>query len=604
MNPAPTRNSPPATRPAIAKLLTMAVCATLMVPALAPALLPAELAGALNPAALAQAQRVEPYVVAVTATEVPIRCGDSTLYYPVATSKAGDLLLVDGETTGWLRVAYPQGIDCFVPADEVATPTQEGGVLTTRLTKPSKLKAPNASAGVKGSYFHVYDAELPVGTLLRVTREVKDQDGKVSHYAVAAPAGARGFISREAVRRATGEESAKLMAQLTPGSGTPAPAAPSTAAVNPLPAPASNASTPTAATPTAPAEISMAAPATGTSATPPPPPPPATSTTTSALPITIPTPTTPTSGASAPASGGVVEITGTGAVPTRTDVPGTIPVAAQGQTTPTPTATPAATPAAAPAQTPAPAPVTPTVPEATPTPPAPTPTPAPAPTAPPVRTLPALSTANMPQSLGELAATFNRVQRQPLMEAELEPAIAQFEAFRTQLGASERDRKLAGALQGYIDALRLRLDVRESTVRAQSLTQSKALTDTDLGRQIIALERQRVYNVIGRLVRSTVYDGGRVPLLYRVMSPEPGAARTLGYLLPDERFDLPSKLEQVVGIIGDIRPEPALRTNLIDPRRVDVVSLSPIVVSPDIPGVVLPARTVPPTPAGLEPAEK
>jgi hypothetical protein len=585
MNPAPTRKCPLTTRPTAATLVRAALASTLVLPVLGASLLPADVARALSPAALAQAQRVEPYVVAVTATEVPIRCGDSTLYYPVATSKAGDLLLVDGETTGWLRVAYPQGIDCFVPADEVATPTQEGGVLTTRLTKPSKLKAPNASAGVKGSYFHVYDAELPVGTLLRVTREVKDQDGKVSHYAVAAPAGARGFISREAVRRATADESAKLMAQLTPGSGTPAPAAPSTAAVNPIAPP-----TPAASAPTAPAEISMATPATGTT--------PATSTTTSALPIAIPTtPTTPTTtpstGASAPASGGVVEITGAGAVPTPTDVPGTIPVAAQGQTTPTPTPTP--TPAATPTPTPTPAPITPTPAPAT-TPPAPTPP------APPARTLPVLTTANMPQSLGELAATFNRVQRQPLMEAELEPAIVQFEAFRAQLGASERDRKLAGALQGYIDALRLRLDVRESTVRAQSLTQTKALTDTELGQQIIALERQRVYNVIGRLVRSTVYDGGRVPLLYRVMSPEPGAARTLGYLLPDERFDLPSKLEQVVGIIGDIRPEPALRTNLIDPRRVDVVSLSPIVVSPDIPGVVLPAR--PATPQGLEPAEK
>jgi len=194
---------------------------------------------------------------------------------------------------------------------------------------------------------------------------------------------------------------------------------------------------------------------------------------------------------------------------------------------------------------------------------------------------------NLRLNLNQIAETFNRVNKQPLATAEFETAIAQIEAFRATLGTSEREVKLSNALEGYAQALRLRVQLRESQKAGQTAVKEGTLQGTELGKRVVELERQRVYNVIGRLVRSTVYDGDRVPLLYRVMSPEPGAARTLGYLLPSEKFDLVNKLEQVVGIIGEVRPEESLRTNLIIPRRVDVVSLAPIVVSPDIPGVVI-----------------
>jgi hypothetical protein len=207
-------------------------------------------------------------------------------------------------------------------------------------------------------------------------------------------------------------------------------------------------------------------------------------------------------------------------------------------------------------------------------------------------------------NLNQIAETFNRVMRQPLATAELETAIAQIEAFRATLGSSERDNRLSTALQSYVDALRLRMEVRDGQRAGEAAARSTTLQGTELGQRVIELERQRIYNVIGRLVRSTVYDGDRVPLLYRVMSPEPGSARTLGYLQPSDKFDLTNKLEQVVGIIGEIRPEASLRTNLIVPRRVDVVSLQPIVVSPDIPGMVFTPqeRTTQPPMPGVTPA--
>lgn len=504
-------------------------------------------AGVVVPSAAAQPKRVEPFVVVVTASEVPIRCGDSTLYYPVAAVKSGETLVVDGETAGWLRVQYPAGVEAFVPAEQV-TVVQDGA---GKLAVPSRLRAPNVNGGVRGSYFQLFEQDLPAGTPLKITRSERGEDGKVTHFAVVPPAGARGWISRDAVRRANEQESARALAG--PSAGAPA------AVPAPAPAPVPGAwsgggveGVVPAPAPVVPAVVPGAGPGTTSS--------------TSAV-LGVPASEAGDGGSSA------------GPAPTPA---------------PSPTPTSAATPAvSAPAASAAVAVAQPVGDEGKDGPFEPVPPPGTTVT----RTTTTTTTGalvpgsvgveNLRLNLNQIAETFNRVNKQPLATGEFETAIAQIEGFRATLGTSERDIKLSNALEGYAQALRLRVQLRESQKAGQTAVKEGTLLGTELGKRVVELERQRVYNVIGRLVRSTVYDGDRVPLLYRVMSPEPGAARTLGYLLPSEKFDLVNKLEQVVGIIGEVRPEESLRTNLIIPRRVDVVSLAPIVVSPDIPGVVI-----------------
>ncbi|HYD02378.1 MAG TPA: hypothetical protein VEB22_14215 [Phycisphaerales bacterium] len=505
--------------------------------------MPAAIALAPLPAALAQEaamQRVEPYVVVFTASEVPVRAGSSTIYYPIVFPKPGDALVVDGETTGWLRVMYPANVRAFIGADEA----QESGAGKVRLTKPSKLKAPNANSGIKGAFLGVQENELPIGTEFKVADTIKDDAGKVIAYAVEPPSGARGWISREAVRRATDSEAAPVLAKLA---------------------------TAPAVTPVSPSGASPSAPTANTPA----------DTTPAAQPEPQPTP--PPIDLSRPQN------------------PPVEPVA--------PPSPPAAEPSAPPTP-PAPPPVAPAVIPTTETPgtrPAPA---APVATPPgmeipgtvpvgdkdgggsPVRSAPAIR-ADSVEALKEL---FNSVRAQPAGSAELEPAIAEFERFKRGLGSSSRDQALARQLDSYIEAMKMRKEVRDLANANAQINRETELMKSDVGKRVIELERQRVYNVIGRLVRSTVYDGGRAPVLYRVMSPEPGSARTLGYLLPDPNFDYAAKLEQVVGIIGEVRPDESLRTNLIVPKRVDVVSLAPIVVSPDIPGLVVPR--------GGQPAER
>ncbi len=53
---------------------------------------------------------------------------------------------------------------------------------------------------------------------------------------------------------------------------------------------------------------------------------------------------------------------------------------------------------------------------------------------------------------------------------------------------------------------------------------------------------------------------------------DPGTGRTVAYLEPDRHFDLTGMLGQLIGIMGDRAYDPALRLNLISPRRIDLLA--------------------------------
>lgn len=181
-----------------------------------------------------------------------------------------------------------------------------------------------------------------------------------------------------------------------------------------------------------------------------------------------------------------------------------------------------------------------------------------------------------PSRIEQLNEMFDRVWKQPAESAELDEAIAELRGYTETLSSSPADRAIAKSMQRRISALELRRDLRNEKLRQEETRRSIDTKVTQLRQRILELESQRVYTVIGRLIPSAVYDGSRLPMLYRIESPEPGSARTLGYLQPDPKLDLSSKLGVVVGIEGDIRFEDSLKANIITARKVDQISLEPV----------------------------
>ena len=119
------------------------------------------LALVLPAVASAQTRDTEPYDIVVTADAAPLRAGDFEHFYKVAELPEGTILTVRGESEAWRRVDYPAGVHVAVRADEADL---DGSVV--RLTKPSRLRALNLTAGLAGSWKSAMPAPLPEGTTL------------------------------------------------------------------------------------------------------------------------------------------------------------------------------------------------------------------------------------------------------------------------------------------------------------------------------------------------------------------------------------------------------------------------------------------------------
>lgn len=198
-----------------------------------------------------------------------------------------------------------------------------------------------------------------------------------------------------------------------------------------------------------------------------------------------------------------------------------------------------------------------------------------------------------PSPVQQLQLLFRRVQAQPAETAELDDAIRQFDGYLATAPAGERSSR---QLLAMLDVLRLRKDARDRLRQSEQSNADLARQQAALTEQIAQLERQAVYQAIGRIMPSLVYDGGDLPRLYRVVSPEPGTARTVAYIVPAAGLDLEGKVNRIVGVVGESRLDEALRANLITPVRIDILNIQPAGSTPSIPGgTVLP--TTPPAPA-------
>lgn len=78
------------------------------------------------------------------------------------------------------------------------------------------------------------------------------------------------------------------------------------------------------------------------------------------------------------------------------------------------------------------------------------------------------------------------------------------------------------------------------------------------------------YTAVGRIASSTVYDGSRLPKLFRVQ--DPGTGRTVAYIRPEKEHDLAGLLDQLVGIMGERDYDGSLGLHIIDPERIDLLA--------------------------------
>jgi len=175
-------------------------------------------------------------------------------------------------------------------------------------------------------------------------------------------------------------------------------------------------------------------------------------------------------------------------------------------------------------------------------------------------------------SLAELRAAFDRVIEEPILDAEIQPLIDEHQALYNALEGDADAETVRPFLQTRIELLEIRLAVQRQMERVSEV-QARADQDAEaLSSRIAEWQSRPEYLAVGRLTTSAIYDGKRLPLLYRLMSVEGGAGRTLAYIAPAGDLDLDAKLGSIIGVVGEREGAAGLRAQVITPRRVEVLN--------------------------------
>jgi hypothetical protein len=168
--------------------------------------------------------------------------------------------------------------------------------------------------------------------------------------------------------------------------------------------------------------------------------------------------------------------------------------------------------------------------------------------------------------LKDLEAAYARLLAEPIETAEVDPLRGLY------LDLAKRhteSRPIAHYAQTRARQLALWAEVQERKLELADIRARARRTKADAEQARLGLEAMQGYVAAGRLEASIIYDGRNLPKLFRVRHPATG--RTLGYVQPDERFDLVTMLGERVGVVGERAYNGELRLTVIKPQRIDLL---------------------------------
>ncbi len=190
----------------------------------------------------------------------------------------------------------------------------------------------------------------------------------------------------------------------------------------------------------------------------------------------------------------------------------------------------------------------------------------------PVVTEPAPPAAPAGPSLKNLDSAYDALKSIPTEEAEIGPLIAEYERYLSTLPETPANSGRRAYARAKIDLLRARGELQSAIRAASEAEQNARKGSASIEELRAALAAKPRYTVVGRLSASTVYDGSRLPLMYRILSVENFPGRTLAYVTPAEGVELTTKIGSLVGVVGDGAVDAALGVPVLTPKRVDFLA--------------------------------
>ncbi|MFT5423678.1 MAG: hypothetical protein ACI89L_001466 [Phycisphaerales bacterium] len=178
-----------------------------------------------------------------------------------------------------------------------------------------------------------------------------------------------------------------------------------------------------------------------------------------------------------------------------------------------------------------------------------------------------------PARLVELEDAFEEARQLPREELDtaLEELLAEYqraiEALVSTDGAS-----VERSLQSRIDWLKIRMDTRDARLELNAFLADTKDTRDRNAELVENWQSGQAFDYVGRVLVSRVYDGKRLPKMYRLVENDPlNGPRTLGYLPEGGELDAGRYVGQVIGVRGSIELNPASRLRIVKPESVTVM---------------------------------
>ncbi len=186
--------------------------------------------------------------------------------------------------------------------------------------------------------------------------------------------------------------------------------------------------------------------------------------------------------------------------------------------------------------------------------------------------LPAPVTTEAPRQLTEEETRLDELEEvlkvlllEPLATAEVQP----LQNLYRELGQSATDPTVIRYAKARTDQLQIWNELQQRKTELAVMRRRLERTADDTRASLIDVQRTHEYVSIGRLSASIIYDGRRLPKLFRLQD---NSGRTIAYLRTDDEFDLSGMLGQLVGVFGNKNYDGGLRLNIITPTGFDILA--------------------------------
>jgi hypothetical protein len=170
-------------------------------------------------------------------------------------------------------------------------------------------------------------------------------------------------------------------------------------------------------------------------------------------------------------------------------------------------------------------------------------------------------------TLDDLETQFKAVRSQPEASAEFEALLPKYDELATAQDAARGVQGVAGARSKQLSLL---IETQKGSQEIRRIDAKRNTNKQDIAELVMNIQRRSDFTAIGVLNASAVYDGERLPEMYRVCDPITGA--TIAYVEPNADIAIAPMIGTLVGVKGGKQYDPALRITVITPLSIDLLT--------------------------------